>query len=442
MSDIHRLQPQAPDAERGLLGSFLLSPMEVGNFCAERNISGEHFYGPHHGVLYVMLKDLWTAGKAIDLITLTQAMRDAGTLELAGGAPYLSELYTFLPTATYAVQYADILENKRILREIIKTGAEYVSRGHDEQEDPSGLLAGAIEKLCAVAGTRSIAKPKTPLEIALEANDRATDRVEKRGLPDNVLLTGLPKLDESMSGIRPADYVLISGKEKSGKTSLAFNIFENVVFHQNKRAAVMSLEMKIPEITDRLIASMGRISLTNLLNGWMTEEESNKFVTSTNRIATGKFQFRDDIFSLGQIVAAFRQVKSQHADLELGIVDYLQLIDGEKTKEDKREQAIAHMSRTLRRLASELNIAMIVLVQLNEDGQVRESRSPGMDCTAHIRIEPGDEEGSKWARIVYQRNGPSNVGIPLTHIGRFLRFEAAADRGEAPAPKSKRKWND
>jgi hypothetical protein len=114
-------------------------------------------------------------------------------------------------------------------------------------------------------------------------------------------------------------------------------------------------------------------------------------------------------------------------------------------KDDSREQIIAKTSRTLRRAASELNIGMLMLVQLNEDGQVRESRAPGMDCTAHIRIEPGDSDSEKWARVVYQRNGPSNVGIPLTHFGQFLRFEQSAPR-EKPEPKEnpkkRRSWHN
>jgi hypothetical protein len=174
----------------------------------------------------------------------------------------------------------------------------------------------------------------------------------------------------------------------------------------------------------------------------MSEDDMSRFTAASMRIAEGKFQWRDDLCSLGQIIAALRQYKAQNPDLELAIIDYLQLIDSEKQrKEELREQAIAHISRTLRRLSMELNIGMIVLVQLNEDGQVRESRSPGMDCTAHIRIEPGEEEGEKWARIVYQRNGPSNVGVPLVHLGQYLRFEAgthAEPKGESKEKRGKR----
>jgi replicative DNA helicase len=171
---------------------------------------------------------------------------------------------------------------------------------------------------------------------------------------------------------------------------------------------------------------MGRLHFTHLLNGWMNAEETARFHKADEKIAGGKFQVRDDLQSLTQIVAVFRQFKAANPDFELGLVDHLQLIDADKGgRDDTREQVISHISRAMRRLASELNIAILMLVQLNEDGQVRERRAPSMDCTAHIRIEPEDKDGNKCARIVYQRNGPSNVGIPLTHLGQFLRFEEA-----------------
>lgn len=433
LPSLHRLLPQAPEAERGLLCSFLLNAATTGALCAERGIRVDHFHLPAHSVVFGRIWAMWIENSSIDLLTLTQRLRDNGELDFAGGVGLVTEISGYLPTASMAEHYAEILQEKLMLRGIIKICTEHASRAYEEQDDPSGLLESASVGICSISNVTTIAKPKTPKEIVMEAAERFEARIEKRGMPEGVLLTGIKKLDDAMSGIRPADYVLISGKEKSGKTSLAFNIFENVVFEQKKRALVVSLEMKIPEITDRLFASKGRINLTRILNGWMEEGELDKFRNVAPLVAEGKFQWRDDIQTLGQITGAFRQYKSANPDLELGIVDYLQLIDSEKQrKEELREQAIAGISRTLRRLASELNIAMIVLVQLNEDGQVRESRSPGMDCTAHIRIEPGSQEGEKWARIIYQRNGPSNVGIPLAHFGQFVRFEAGTHAEPEP----------
>jgi len=446
--ELQTLLPQALDAEQGLICSFIIAPDEIGPICAGSGVTEADFHHPCHSIIFQRLNAMWIAAQPIDMLTLTQRLRDNGELEDCGGISFVTSIATALPTASMAEGYIEIIKEKACLRALYVACKDFEMRSLNTKANPQELIELASSRICSIgsAGAKA-AKPKTPKEIALEAQERAQDRQDKRGLPNNVIRTGLEGLDAAMSGIRPGDYVLVSGKEKSGKTTLAFNIFEHVVFQQQKRSIVVSLEMKIPEITDRLISQMGKINLTNILNGWMNTGEMDSFCATTVRIADGKFQFRDDIFSLGQIVGAIRQYKAQNPDLEFAIVDYLQLIDGEKTKEDKREAAIAHISRTLRRLAGELNLAMIVLVQLNEDGQVRESRSPGMDCTAHIRIEPGDEEGLKWARVVYQRNGPSNVGIPLTHIGHLLRFspstrDPSQETKTKPAARQKRNWND
>lgn len=448
--DINTVLPQAPESERALLAAFSLDPATVGAMCAERQIDIAHFHIPAHALLFRAMMDAWIKGAPMDFVTLSQLFRDRGQLEEVGGASAITELFTLLPTAAMASDYADICEEKRLLRALWTICGEYGSRVFNAKVSPQALVEEAGAKLCAITtASATIAKPKTPAEIATEATHRAQERIESRGLADYTMRTGIKQLDEAMSGIRPGDFILVSGKEKSGKTSLAFNIMEHIVFEQGKRAIAVSLEMKLPEIADRMIASIGRINFTNILNGWMSNEESDQFVAAAKKMSGGKFQIRDDLFSLPQIIAALRQHKAAHPDLEFAIIDYLQLVDSDKVgKDDSREQIIAKTSRTLRRAAGELNLGMLLLVQLNEDGQVRESRAPGMDCTAHIRIEPSEEEGLKWARVVYQRNGPSNVGVPVTHLGQFLRFEQAHiseqrfDAMSAEPKKSKKKrWD-
>lgn len=435
------LLPHDTDAEKGLLCSFLLDPVKVGAWCAEHGVGEDHFYSPAHRLLFLALMGLWTEGKQFDSIVLANRLRADGVLEEAGGMLGLAEITGYVPTIWMSENYIELLNEKRILRALIAEGNHLVQEAYDIGSDPSCLALEASARIGATAGAQTTSRVLSPKELVMAAMDRVQERIEKRGLPDNVLRTGFSKIDDAMSGIRGGDFVLVSGKEKSGKTTLAFNIFENVVFKQGKRGLVISLEMKTPELMDRLAASMGKISLTNILNGWMQEGECSKFTAIMTRISEGKFQLRDDLYGLPQIIAAIRQYKSKHPDLEFVAVDYLQLVDAEKADKDKnREQIIAHTSRSLRRLAGELSVAMVLLVQLNEDGQVRESRAPGMDCTAHIRIEPTKEEGKKWARIVYQRNGPSNVGIPLSHLGSIVRFEPGEfDREEEPNETKRRK---
>lgn len=447
LHDIQKLLPSSADAELGLLSSFMLSPKEVGAMCIERDMKGVHFHIPGHRLIFQWCLEAWNRDTPIDFITLTQAMRDRGALDEVGGSAFVTGLFGYIPTAANAEYYANILEEKRMLRDLIRIGSEYSFRAHEDQEDASVLVDEAMVQVCAIRNIHAGgAKPQTPNEMMQDALMRAQDRLDKKDVDNTLPLTGLPLVDDAMSGMRPGDYILISGKEKSGKSSLAFQIFDYVTVHQKKKAIAISIEMKIPELTDRMISNRGKINFTKILKGWMNEGESQKFFNTANVISPCQFQIRDDVNRLPHIVASLRQYKAQNPECELAVIDYLQLIDADKgSTAETREQGISHISRTMRRLASELNIAMIMLVQLNEDGQVRESRAPGMDCTCHIRIEPGKEDGQKWARIVYQRNGPSNVSIPLAHIGQFLRFEPG-EFTDQPEPekngKGKKSWNN
>ena len=140
LPDIHRLLPQSPDAEQGVLASFLLAPREIGGLCAEKAIRAEHFHIPAHASIYSVLLELWDANKPIDFITLTQVLRDRGQLDQVGGAAFVTNLFTFLPTAANAAYYAEIVQEKFTLREIIRTCTEYAARSYDEQDDVQNLM--------------------------------------------------------------------------------------------------------------------------------------------------------------------------------------------------------------------------------------------------------------------------------------------------------------
>src|SRR5580658_9373726 len=140
LPDIHRLLPQAPDAEQGVLSSFLLAPREIGGHCAEKQIKPEHFHLPAHAQIYATLLELWDANKPIDFITLTQVLRDRNQLDQVGGAAFITGLFTFIPTAANASYYIEILQEKYTLREIIKVCTEYAARSYDEQDDVQNLL--------------------------------------------------------------------------------------------------------------------------------------------------------------------------------------------------------------------------------------------------------------------------------------------------------------
>ena len=152
--DMHRLLPQSPDAEKGVLCSFLLVPRDVGGYCAEKQITPDHFHIPAHAELYKVLIELWDAGKSIDFIILTELLRDRQRLDQVGGAAFVTELFTFLPTAANVAYYVDIVLEKHTLREIIKVCTEYAARSYDEQDSVPTLLDDVEAKIFAIAQDR------------------------------------------------------------------------------------------------------------------------------------------------------------------------------------------------------------------------------------------------------------------------------------------------
>src|ERR1051325_9343435 len=204
LPDIHRLLPQAPDAERGVLCSFLLAPREIGGLCAEKLVKAEHFHLPAHAQIYATLLELWDANKPIDFITLTQLLRDRGQLDQVGGAAFVTELFTFLPTAANAGYYVEILQEKYTLREIIKVCTEYAARSYDEQDDVPNLLNDVEAKIFAIAQDRFKEKTASMKDQVMQAIHAIEELYDRRGAITG-LPTGFAELDKMTDGLHKAE---------------------------------------------------------------------------------------------------------------------------------------------------------------------------------------------------------------------------------------------
>ena len=180
--DVHRLLPQSPDAEKGVLCSFLLMPREIGGLCAEKQITPEHFHIPSHGELYKVLLELWDAGKPIDFIILTELLRDRQRLDQVGGAAYVTELFTFLPTSANVGYYLEIVQEKHTLREIIKVCTEYAARSYDEQDNVPNLLDDVEGKIFAIAQDRFKDKTASMKEQVMHPRHRGALRTARADL--------------------------------------------------------------------------------------------------------------------------------------------------------------------------------------------------------------------------------------------------------------------
>ena len=451
--DIHRLLPQSQDAELGVLGSILLSPQTVMGECVEKKISPEHFHVPAHATIYEVLRELYDARRPIDLILLTQLLRDRNLLDKVGGPAFVTSLFSFVPTAANAAFYIEILKEKHTLREVIVTCNEFSARCYEEQEDVDSFLDQVETRVFRIAqerlGDRSF-RIKDSVMDALESIEKLYERKgEITGVP-----TGYSDLDKMTDGLHAAEMIVIAARPSMGKTALAMNIAENVALQSQMAVAIFSLEMSSQQLVQRLLCSRARVNLQKVRDGFMADRDFHNLTEAASRLADSKI-FIDDTAGLSilEMRAKSRRLKSQH-DIKLIVIDYLQLLRGSsKRAQDNRQLEIAEISSGVKALAKELEIPIIVLAQLNRNPENRTGDSKGRPRLSDLREsgsieqdadlvgllvreeyyadsdeEKQESEGKATLIIAKQRNGP--VGdVPLTFLKEFTRFE---DRARTP----------
>src|SRR5882724_6416615 len=269
--DIHRAPPHSVDAEQGVLGSMLISPRETIAECVER-INEEYFYIPAHQTIYEVLVDLWNACQAIDLITFTQALRDRNLLDSVGGAPFVTSLFTFVPTAANVDYYLEIVRDKYILRQIIAAATESVRRAFEEQDEVDNLLDEVEQKIFAVGEDRFKGQLLTMKEHVMEAVEALEKISERKGALTGIS-TGFVEFDRMTSGLHPSEMVVIAARPSMGKTALAMNIAEFVAISEKLPVAVFSLEMSSQQLVQRMLCSRARVNLQRVRDGFLGERD-------------------------------------------------------------------------------------------------------------------------------------------------------------------------
>ncbi len=457
LPDTHRSLPQSPDAEKGILGSILLAPGKVLDECIQQQVGDKYFHHPAHGRIYNVLVEMRESNKPIDLISLTQFLEDRHVLDEVGGAAAVTELFTFVPTASNAAYYLEILREKFLLRQIITTCTEYGARAYDEQGDVQILLDEAEARMLAIGDDRFKAKVPEMKELAMEALDAIEKMFQNRGA-----LTGLPSgfanFDQMTNGLHAGEMIVIAARPSMGKTAFAMNIAEHVSVEANKAVAVYSLEMSTQQLMQRLLCSMARVDLKKIRDGFIGKHDMGNLISATQKLADCKM-FIDDTpgLSILELRARARRLKDRY-DVQLIVIDYLQLLKSpSKRGQENRQVEVAEISSGIKALAKELKVPIIVLAQLNRNPESRTGDSKGKPRLSDLREsgsieqdadlvgllwreeyyaddeeEKKESEGRAELVIAKQRNGPVG-GVPLTFLKSITRFEdRAPERDEPP----------
>jgi replicative DNA helicase len=446
--DAHRPLPQNLEAEKGLIGSILLSPREVLNDCADQ-ISEEAFYSPAHGTIYRVLSEMWSANTQIDVITLTNRLRDLNLLDTVGGPGAVTELFGFVPTAANAPHYLEIVLEKSLLRRMITACTGSAARCYEEQGDVPQLLDDVEREIFVIGETRFSKSAPDMRDEVFTALENIEKMYQQRGRISG-LATGFTVFDQMTDGLHPGEMIIVAARPSMGKTAFAMNVVEHVALEleEPKSVAVFSLEMSTQQLVQRMLCSRARVNMKKIRSGMLARAEHGKLNDAAAALSESRI-FIDDTPSLTilELRAKARRLRDRHR-VEFIAIDYLQLCRSTSRRgQDNRQIEISEISAGIKALAKELEIPVMVLAQLNRQPEQRGGGKPRMSdlresgsleqdadvVSLLVRPEVYEEDedtradlaGKAELIIAKQRNGPIGE-VPLTFIKEYTRFENAA----------------
>jgi replicative DNA helicase len=430
-----RRVPHDLEAEESLLGAMLLSREAVA--VAVERCRAEDFYKPAHGHIFQAITALYGRGEPADPVTTADELRRGGLLEVVGGPPALVHLQASTPTITNAARYARIVEELALLRRLIAVAGEIAEIGYQVPEDVTAALDRAESLVFEVADRRST-DSVAPLRELLAAALDNLEALYARGEHITGVPTGYQDLDEVLSGLQPANLVIVGARPGMGKTSFALGLAAHAAMEEHLPVLVFSLEMSHLELTQRLLCGEARVDSSRMRNGRLLESDWPKISHAVGRLGEAPLYIDDNPnLTVMDIRAKARRLKS-HDGLGLVVVDYLQLMTGRSSAEN-RQVEVAEISRGLKILARELEIPVVALSQLSRNlesradkrpmlADLRESGSLEQDADVVLFLyrdecyDPDSpDRGTAEVIVAKHRNGPT-ASVRLAFLEHFARF--------------------
>ena len=439
-----KILPNDLEAEQSLLGCLFISQ----DACADifPTIEAKDFYSNAHQKIYQAMMDNYIKSVAVDYVTVSKVLETKGELEEVGGLGYLTDLTNYVPSAANYKHYADIIRNDSILRQIIEASQATINDAFDSS-DASNVLARA-EKLIFDIGQM---KSRSSLEHIRYGLAEAIDMMEKLAIDPNAnagVKTGFPTLDRMTNGFKAGELIIIAARPGIGKTTLAVNFAVNAALKYKKSVAMFDLEMSSLQVAQRYLCSTGRIPM-DIVKGGTKDNSAWATVFETKKILENSNIYIDDTTTItpAEILSKCRRLKAQ-SGLDMVIIDYLQLMKGEKAgKDNNRQQEVADLTRSIKLAARELGVPILLLSQLNRESEKRSDRTPQLsdlresgsieqdaDIVMFISdvagedVEQSNDDALDYSLVIAKhRNGPRGV-IPIKWKSEFTQFyEAGKD---------------
>jgi replicative DNA helicase len=428
-----RVPPHSVESEESVLGSILLSA-ESANEVMDK-LEADDFYVPAHQSIFRAITILYNANRPIDAITVTEELRRSNELDRVGGVSYVTRLLDIVPSAANIEYYAGIVEEHSQRRHLLRAGSVIHDLSFKLEEEISQVLDRAEQTVLAVAG-RKVGDGMSQLGLLFNPILEELETLESAGSEVTGLSTGFRDLDRKLTGLHPANLVIVAARPGMGKSSLTANIAMKVALN-GRPVAIFSLEMAKEEVAQRMLCSLARIDSMKLRTGKIGDAAWPRLTDAAGKLYDAPM-FVDDspMVTVTDIRAKCRRLKRQHG-LELVIVDYMQLMHG--SPRENRQQEIAEISRSLKNLARELEVPIIALSQLNRNlesredkrprlGDLRESGSLEQDADVVIFIyrdeyynEQSDKRGIAEVAVAKHRAGSTGT-VEMTFMPEFTLF--------------------
>ncbi len=434
--DLQKIPPHDEEAEQAVIGSMLTDQEAV--VSAIESLKSEDFYRSDNATIYEAIMSVYAKGEPIDIITVKEELVSMGKLDSVGGLEYLASLPEKVPTTANVEKYVNIVEEKSILRSLIKTANELISLGYSQQEDVTNIMDDAEKKIFNIMQKKTQNGYDSIKNILVESFENLQELYKNKKHITGVA-SGFIDLDNRTSGFHKDELILIAARPSMGKTAFALNIATNAAVNSGTPVVVFSLEMSKEQCANRILCSQAMVDSSRVGKGEIDDEEWAKLATAAGELSDSSGIIIDDTpgITVAEIRAKCRKLKIEK-DIGLVVIDYLQLITG-SGKTNSREQEIAEISRSLKILAKELAIPVIALSQLSRAPEarpdhrpmlqdLRESGSIEQDADVVMFIYRDDyynqeSEKPNIAEIIISKNRSGPLGITeLLWMPQFTKF--------------------
>ena len=434
--ELGKIPPNDVEAEQAVIGSMLTDKEAVS--AATEVLKPEDFYREDNRIIFEAILSLYGRSEPIDIITIKSELSSMGKFEAVGGLEYIAELPDKVPTTANVEQYIKIVEEKSVLRNLIKTANEIITLGYDQTQEVDSIIDGAEKKIFEVMQKKN-QKGYTPIKDILVETFTELEQLYNQKQRITGIPTGFSDLDFRTSGLHNSDLILVAARPAMGKSAFALNIATNAAVRAKVPVAIFSLEMSKEQMTSRILCSEAMVDSNKVRTGKIDDEEWGKLAAASGELSEANIYIDDTPgISIMEIRAKCRKMKIEK-NIGLVVIDYLQLVQGSGKRGSSREQEIAEISRSLKILAKEINVPVIALSQLSRAPEQRPDHRPMLsDLRESGSIEQDadivmflyrddyyneDSEKKNIAEVILAKHRAGSTGtVELLWLGNYTKF--------------------